>query len=74
MAGFSTVRTEIFASLAIFLFLGEFLELLESRGCVRSVDGSRVGWFGVRGADVCASSVGDIGLIVHSPDLVKFFS
>ena len=74
VAGFSAVRTEIFTSSAIFLFLGEFLELLESRGCVRSVDGGRVGWFSIRCADVCASSVGDVGLIVHSPNLVKFFS
>ena len=74
VARFSAVRTEIFASLAIFLFLGEFLELLESWGCIRSIDGGRVGWFCIRGADVCALSVGDIGLIVHSPNLVKFFS
>ena len=42
MAGFSTVGTEVFASTAIFLFLGEFLKLLESRGCIRSIDGSEV--------------------------------
>ena len=74
VAGFSAVRTEIFALSAIFLLLGEFLELLKSWGCIRSVDRGRVGWFCIRGADVCASSVGDIGLIVHSPNLDKFFS
>ena len=74
VAGFSTVRTEIFALLAIFLLLGEFLELLESWGCIRSVDEGRVGRLCIRGVDVCVSSVGDIGLIVHLPNLVKFFS
>ena len=74
MAGFSTVGTEIFASSAIFLFLGEFLKLLESWGCIHSIDGGRVGWSCICGADVCALSVGDIGLIVHLPNLVKFFS
>ena len=74
VAGFSAVRAEIFASSAIFPFLGEFLELLESRGSVRGVDGGRIGWFSICGVDVCALSVSDIGLIVHSPNLVKFFS
>ena len=74
VAGFSAVRTEIFVSSAIFFFLGEFLKFLGSRGCVRSVDGGRVGWFSIRGTNVCLSSVGDIGLVVHSPNLVEFFS
>ena len=43
VAGFSTVGTEVFTSTVIFLFLGKFLKLLESRGCICSIDESGVG-------------------------------